>query len=50
MGKPLGCRIGWHKWTVRFTDDGSRFRQCVRCEKVDDSTRPPPGSAFAAGG
>jgi len=49
MGKPLTCRVGWHKWSIRFAEDGGRYRECTRCQKVDDRTKPPPGTGFAAG-
>ncbi|MCW6004810.1 hypothetical protein K1W54_09455 [Micromonospora sp. CPCC 205371] len=38
MGKPLPCRLGWHKWIRRFTADNRRYRQCVRCGKDDDGS------------
>lgn len=47
MGKPLPCRLGWHKWTVRFTADNKRYRQCVRCRKDDDGSYD--GMSFGIG-
>jgi hypothetical protein len=42
MGKAMSCRLGWHKWATRSTEDGGRFRQCTRCAKIDDRAKLPP--------
>ncbi|MFC7533724.1 hypothetical protein [Actinoplanes sp. GCM10030250] len=47
MSKPLRCRLGLHKWTKRFTDDGGRFKECTRCQAVETHTQSPPGGGFA---
>jgi hypothetical protein len=34
MGKPIRCRIGWHKWVTTYSSDGTtRFLRCKRCPK-----------------
>jgi len=34
MGKPLRCRLGWHRWVTKHSSDGtSRYQQCTRCPK-----------------
>ena len=48
VGKPLPCRLGWHKWVVKRTADNKRFRQCARCRKDDDGSYD--GMSFTAGG
>ncbi|GIE93428.1 hypothetical protein [Paractinoplanes rishiriensis] len=35
MTKPFVCRLGWHKWVTRSTEDGKKFRQCSRCSRDD---------------
>ena len=45
MSRALSCRLGWHKWVGRSTEDGGRFLQCSRCAKVDDRSKLPPGAA-----
>ncbi|MDH2413121.1 hypothetical protein [Nocardioides sp. CER19] len=36
MRKPLRCRIGWHKWVTRYSDDGTaHYLRCRRCSKED---------------
>jgi hypothetical protein len=42
MGRPMSCRLGWHKWRTRSNEDGGRFQQCTRCDKVDDQSKLPP--------
>ena len=49
MAKPLLCLFGLHKWAVRSAEDGGRYRECVRCQKVDDWLKPPPESGLAGG-
>jgi hypothetical protein len=48
MGKPLGCRLGWHKWVRRSADGGSPYRQCARCGK-DDGRGKANGMATGLG-
>jgi hypothetical protein len=44
MSKPWQCRLGWHKWTKRFTADNQPFLQCARCAKDNpNAPGPPPG-------
>lgn len=31
--RPLRCRLRWHRWRMRSTTDGARFRRCARCGK-----------------
>jgi hypothetical protein len=39
---PLLCRLNLHHvWRWFSTDDGSRYRQCVRCDRDDHRTRSP---------
>ena len=45
MSERLSCRLGWHKWVRRSTEDGGRLQQCARCDKVDDRAKLPPGAA-----
>ena len=44
MAKAWSCRLGWHKWVRRSTEDGSKYRACAHCEKVDDRGPPAPGT------
>jgi hypothetical protein len=39
---PARCRVGNHRWVMRCTTDGARFRQCARCgkDKYDGSAGP----------
>jgi hypothetical protein len=40
---PLRCRLGWHKWSTRYTSDGtSRYLRCRRCPKEEDFVQRPP--------
>jgi hypothetical protein len=40
--RPLLCRLNLHHmWRWHSTDDGSRYRRCVRCDKDDHRTRGP---------
>jgi hypothetical protein len=40
--RPLLCRLNlYHVWRWHSTDDGSRYRRCVRCHKDDSRTRGP---------
>jgi hypothetical protein len=43
MSKRWPCRLGWHKWTKHFTEDGQPFLQCCRCDKENPNTILPPG-------
>jgi hypothetical protein len=42
MSMSMSCRLGWHRFVTRSTEDGGRFRQCARCDKVDDRAKLPP--------
>ncbi|MFF5295954.1 hypothetical protein [Paractinoplanes globisporus] len=44
MGRPMSCRLGWHKWRTRSTEDGGQFQQCTRCDKVNTDSKIPPGA------
>jgi hypothetical protein len=35
----LSCRLGFHRWKVQSTEDGSRYVECTACGK----DKPPPG-------
>jgi hypothetical protein len=39
MGKPLRCRVRFHKWVKTKNEDGDEYRRCARCgqdwEKID---------------
>ena len=48
MRKPLKCGLGLHKWATFETEDGNRFKACVRCRKEGDEYSLIAG--FAAGG
>jgi hypothetical protein len=37
MVMSLLCRVGWHKWQRRSTDDGSRYLVCRRCGKEGEA-------------
>ena len=37
MAKSLACRVGWHKWRNRVTDEGQRYVVCERCGKEDEA-------------
>ena len=37
MVRSLLCRVGWHKWQRRSTDDGSRYLVCRRCGKEGEA-------------
>jgi hypothetical protein len=40
--RPLLCRLNlYHVWRWHSTDDGSRYRRCVLCDKDDHRTRGP---------
>lgn len=45
MRKPLRCRVGWHKWAQRYTDQHLQYLECGRCRKQTDSYDylPPMG-------
>ena len=45
MRKPLRCRVGWHKWAHRYTDEHLRYLVCTRCQKQGDAYDylPPMG-------
>ena len=46
---PLLCRLNMHhRWQLRHTEDGGRFRQCRRCGK--DRNEPPRGPGDWAAG
>ena len=39
---PLRCRLHLgHRWHPMTTEDGSRYRRCLRCGEDDDGTRGP---------
>jgi hypothetical protein len=38
MVKSLLCRVGWHKWQRRVTDDGGRYLVCARCGKEGEAS------------
>ncbi len=39
---PLLCQLNLHHhWRWHSTDDGARYRQCVRCDKDDYRTKGP---------
>lgn len=38
--EPLRCRLGWHKWVPKSNEDGSRYRGCAHCPKVDQDAEP----------
>jgi len=46
MSKPWTCRLGWHKWTRRSTEDGQLYLQCCRCDKENPHNRIPPSAAL----
>ena len=50
MAKHVACLVGWHKWRVRSTEDGTRFRQCVRCLKEDSGVKMSPDAGWLGGG
>ena len=36
--KPIRCRLGWHSWIPRYSEDGtSRYVGCRRCSKETDA-------------
>jgi hypothetical protein len=37
MVMSLLCRVGWHKWERRSTDDGGRYLVCRRCGKEGEA-------------
>jgi len=38
------CRLNLHHaWRVESTEDGQRFRRCLRCGKDDSRGGPGPG-------
>ena len=40
--RPLLCRLNLrHVWAWHSTDDGERYRRCVRCDKDDSRTQGP---------
>jgi hypothetical protein len=48
MGNPLLCRLALHHaWHYENTEDGGRYRRCLKCGKYDDETgRPGAGDGF----
>jgi hypothetical protein len=45
MRRPLRCKVGWHRWTHRYTDEHLRYLECTRCRKQGDAYDylPPMG-------
>jgi hypothetical protein len=41
----LLCRIGWHKWTQMWSEDGRPYQGCRRCSAVQDYVRGAGGTA-----
>ena len=42
--RPVLCRLHLHhSWRTRSTEDGGRYRQCVRCGKDQNPRRRGPG-------
>ena len=39
--KSLLCRIGRHEWHAEKTEDGRRFKVCLRCRKIEDRASYP---------
>ena len=35
--KPLACRLGRHRYRLRYNDGGQDYYPCERCEKYRDS-------------
>jgi hypothetical protein len=46
MSKSIACRLGWHKWVTRATEDGGRFKQCARCATMDEREPPTPSAGL----
>jgi len=36
MTKGFRCRLGWHKWAHRYTDQHAHYLVCRRCHKQED--------------
>jgi hypothetical protein len=45
MAKSLRCRLGWHRWTRKQSDDGKQYLACRDCGKDKDSPANVPGSS-----
>ena len=39
MGKPVRCRVRWHKWVKTKNADGDSYWRCARC---GEDLMPPP--------
>ena len=46
MGKPMTCRLGWHKWIRRSTEDGQRYLRCGGCDKENPQSSLPPNAGI----
>lgn len=48
---PITCRMNLHHvWHTESTEDGVRYRRCVRCGKDDDSGPPNPNGMIVTPG
>jgi len=40
MAKSLLCYLGLHRWQRKRSDDGKPYKECRRCGKFLDVTKP----------
>ncbi len=48
MAKDLRCLLSFHKMKLMTNDDGTPYRACARCGKLDEEYFPP-GSGASVG-
>ena len=48
-GRPLLCRLNMHHvWHTESTEDGGRYRKCVKCGKEDSGVPRGPAPGIGA--
>ena len=38
MAKRMLCRVGWHRWERKFTEDRESYWACRHCDTVNNHT------------